>query len=242
MIFRKDDAKVVVEFFGPSGVGKSTFEKFLLETTHPDLSLSAWQEACNSRIRVPRTISSDIRATHGLLLEKKLDNVKQRDFDEHRKEKLSAFFERVINQDLRVLKSSARGLFLRGDGIFHNFGSELLELPEENVQALAKGRLFVRLRGPTKVICERAQKREREGQNRPQYQGKSSDEIIHAIEQATGRSLRLDELLSRMGHHVLAIDVTEPLATSANRVHRFLLDSLESSERTQLFARQNAIS
>lgn len=231
MISGKVGSKVVIEFFSPSGAGKSTFEHYLLQATDLEVPFRPWEAVAQSRYRFPRKVSSTVAESHRILIEKFASNLMKKDVDERDKEWLPGFVEQVIDEDLRVRKSSARGVFLRGDGIFHNLGAELLEIPEENVQALAEGRLFIRFGGPTNIICQRVQKREQEGDYRPQYRGRSFDEIVHVLEQAARRSFRLDELLSGMGHRVLFLDVRDPLGVSASRLQDFVLDSVEPSTR-----------
>jgi len=216
--------KIVVEFFGPSGAGKSTFGDYVL--AHPEMSqlFRPWMEACKGRYRKFRRASDGSLDMQRALLARKLQNLASRDLDNEKKRFLADFFRENLLQECRLIESRARGVFLREDGVFHNFGAEILELPPDKVRLLAEGRLFVRFGGNTEVILRRVQEREKLGGHRPQYQDKSVHQVIEVIERSNQRARALDKLLTLLGHQVLLIDVSDSLELSAHRLSRFYLD------------------
>lgn len=212
--------KIVVEFVGPSGVGKSTLFNYFLSQYGPTGNCRHWRDA-RKHLRPKRTVTPGLLDAYDFLLRKKIVDLQTRDVDEHTKARLEEFFRGNLDEDRWLSKSPARGIFLREDGIFHNFTAELLAVSNTHLEALTKGRAFVHIDARANVIVSRVMRRESQGGSRPQYAGKTREEVAAEVNDGKERKSALVDRLVKAGHKVLNIDASNLIEEQALTLDNF---------------------
>lgn len=212
------DGLVLVEFMGPSGVGKSTLGDALLASAEVSVALAPVGGLIDWRsLDLPRLTSEDVsppvdRMYLGLLRRKAktvLDEAGSADAAAW----LVSFFAQNLREDLRLAASRASGNVLRSDGLLHNFGKSILDLERQDagvLRGIARGRVIVSCTAPPDLIVDRALSRETSGHHRPQYLGRSRREIADRVASAPERTASTIEAFREAGVEVVAVDVSNP--------------------------------
>jgi RecA/RadA recombinase len=190
----------ILEIFGPSGVGKTTFI---------DLFLAHRQEDWTHRRSVDLSAEYESTLIHEYLLQGKLQRVLRESNDLLKRVTRIRYFGRVLTIDLAAIKALPTAAILE-EGIFQHFGVDFKEIAQfypKDFEAFMERRAFVNLTGNPKRILEQAKQR---GENRWALQADddsiSDSRLIKQIEDSLAfRKKKADDIES-FGCPVLTLD------------------------------------
>jgi adenylate kinase family enzyme len=203
---RKKQA-LVVEFIGPSGVGKSTlFRKLLDRRSRLNWATTGeWLRAHGLTSGVRRLNEREQR-----LLKLKFGNVAAQQLDISDKVWLVSFFEGNLKEDQAIRKIGIYDCVVREDGIFHNFAEEIDVLratDEAELEGWLQGRAFVFLRADDDVMVERLRARDAEGETRPQHTKVSDAERISGSRRIMDLNEALAASIDKNGGRLIRCDL-----------------------------------
>jgi hypothetical protein len=209
---------VLVELMGPSGVGKTTLGRALIASQEAQellrpagglvdsgtLSLPKW----SSQVRPSR-----LDALYSELLRRKATEVTSRGSSAAAVTHLMSFFSVNLLQDTLINASHHSNNVLCSDGVLHNFGAQLAEIGRDDelaVRDFLSNRVILLCTAPPEVIAERALQRESSGGHRPQFFGRSSQEVREYVHGALERVRRSAQQLGELDAPVVEVDMTNP--------------------------------
>lgn len=168
----------VIEFIGPSGVGKS----FLCDRAFPLLS-AHWRKG----ISPPKSSEDHLMpemSAHWKLLRSKFEKLSLGQLNSYQRAKLLRYFSEVIAKDLEMRAQLSMCGFVLDEGLFHNFGKELLALDDDEFGLVAASRIIIALlpSRPETVVERRRSRFDQKGFLVTSQSGKSRDEQLKAIE------------------------------------------------------------
>jgi len=128
----------IIEFIGPSGVGKST----LYELTKNNLS-SVWNSS--QKINKYQLISTDGKLidTHWEIFKNKLNFIDSLKTNSIEKLKLVGYFNTVLLNNIKLMQIQDEFGFFLEEGICHNFSRELLALNNEELLSVIRNRCLI---------------------------------------------------------------------------------------------------
>ena len=205
---------VRIELRGPSGVGKSTLGRALLASEESRDALAPIGGLTDLASVAPprRSATSPHDAAHRELLRRKCVDVLSRGLTAMETSRLIGFMAANLSEDVHLSCVTAPVNVLRSDGVLHNFGALVLELGRQDhelVQDLLRNRVILECTAPPEVITERVLARERAGDHRPKYRGRSSAEVAEQVAASIERSRSITEGFRRLGVIVGTIDVEQ---------------------------------
>lgn len=161
----QSDAKInhsrgkVIEFIGPSGVGKST----LCSITEKKLS-AKWNTLDLIQSTNIITIDEKLLESHWKVFKAKISSINCLKTKNSVKLKLATYFNKVISININLLHFENEYGFFLEEGICHNFAQELLDLNNEELYSLLKHRhLICILPKDPMFVVDQIKKRTSEG-------------------------------------------------------------------------------
>ena len=134
----KQKRNAIIEFIGPTGIGKS----FILSSIPEQRRAGFW--TLPELDELPVTHATD-QGLWPALLSRRLELLKKQSRDPEQAEGLAAFFQRVIDIDLKCRALLPQGSLLE-EGLFHNFSkviSALIPASHEAVKMLCDRRIII---------------------------------------------------------------------------------------------------
>lgn len=230
---------VYVEFIGPSGVGKSTLANALIASDEVSVALAPvgglidWTSLELPRLR-PADVSPILDEMYLEILNRKMTTVLKEESSADAVAGLMKFFAGNLREDLRLASSKASGNVLRGDGLLHNFGRIVLELGRQDdriVRRVAKERVIVSCTAPLDLITDRVISRETAGGSRPQYLGRSRQEVNEHVAASLLRLESTVEAFRQWNAVVIEADISAPdLAELAVRLRHAISECRRRQE------------
>lgn len=173
----------IVEFIGVSGIGKSTLFHFA-----KDKLAARWEYYIPNSDFKENLFEEKITRIHCELLENKLSKTKTMAISYLSKLQLSAYFNKVLLDNLILVGNSHKGFFIE-EGLCHNFPVELWELNDDELSFVLKNRflIYVKTENPLTVV-DQIKKRTSEGGHTVYHHIGLSDEqlldlVINSMEQ-----------------------------------------------------------
>ena len=212
------DGLVLVEFMGPSGVGKSTLENALLASDEVSVVLAPVGGLIDwTSLDLPRLTSEDVSPPvdrmYLELLRRKTKTVLDEAGSADYAASLMKFLAKNLREDLRLVASRASGNVLRSEGLLHNFGKDMLDMERQGAGELRRivgERVIVSCTAPPDLVVDRALSREIAGGHRAHYFGRSRREIADRVASALERTASTIEAFREAGVEVVAVDVSNP--------------------------------
>ena len=121
------------------------------------------------------------------------------------------------------------GVVFRDDGVFHNLRAQIAEILEaDGLHVVLQRRIVVRLTADPAVIARRAMSREQAGGTRPQYAGRTLEEMEWRIRGSLERSEHVVAVMRSAGIPILEIDASEDAAAGVARAARLIIEAAAS--------------
>lgn len=216
----------LVEFVGPSGVGKSTLFDIMLAGRKPE---DGWLTPAESlRVFKPQAFPVQLDDTYERLLWLKLREVSQSNHAPSVKYELLAFFNGNLRLDASLSRLELKAPVVHHDGLLHNFSPCFALLRKDDpigFSRLIKNRAIVHCFAPAQLIADRILKRNDEGYARPQHRNLSEQELIEQSTVVLQRESGLVALLKEEGAPCLELNLAHEPDQNIEAIQRFI-DSL----------------
>lgn len=219
--------KVIVEFIGPAGVGKST----LFRETFTNANFEFYTQN-NIGIFENNLLKSDIQNdVYNQLLLSKHENVLKLGENAFVNAKLINYFSRIIKDDIIIQNSITACGFILEEGLSHNFSKELLGLSDNLFSVALLNRVLIYLRPDNpELVVQRIRKRQNEGGHTVvHHSGKTDRELLNI---ALNSIVNFDNLLVRAKQ--FAIPYVKISAEDTDGVHR-INHFLKGNKQTLMF-------
>lgn len=215
-----------IEFVGPSGVGKTTLFKKLLQGRGREdewISLDEFLSTCSNR-NINNTTRDE---SYDSLLEYKTKNVLQKkSYAIFTQLGLLSFFYQNLKKDIFLSQINKDCKVVWDDGIIHNFSTELISLAKEDerlfsafINNLAVVYCYASEDFITKNILKRQQEK---GQTRPQHIGLGSEQLNSSNQHSSKIKLETVKLLKKHSVPVLEVNMAADAAENVKKIRAFI--------------------
>lgn len=224
------DSKFIIEFIGPSGIGKSTLFKEYFSKA--DFNFYTQNDIYKIKSRLDeQNILSNI---YKELLFKKHSNLLDRAYNAYVSTVLLNYFTKIVSEDIIIQNSNKDFGFVLEEGIVHNFSMELLQLTNEHLSLLLKNRIIIYMRPENpNLVVQRIKKRANEGGHIViHHNNKTDDELLNIAKQSV---VHFDKLINKIKE--LDIPCLQIIAEENNGSYK--LKSFFNDNRYQLISVKN---
>jgi len=217
------DEPIFIEFIGPSGVGKTTLFKKMKELNKNNswIGIKEYYKFKANKGKYNRDFK-----LYESLIDYKIKNISQADFDAYKKLRLLSFFYKKLKEELFARSTNDEFAIVLEDGIFHNFTPEFIRLSEEksdSFKRLLQKRAFVFLHAPPEYNARNILKRKKEtGAIRPQHEKLNNEELISRQTQVLRTKQKLITIIDTFEIPILKIDTSEDLMINAQKINGFI--------------------
>lgn len=187
------DSKFIIEFIGPSGIGKSTLFKEYFSKTDFNFYTQNDLYKIKSKLDQQKILS----IIYNELLLNKHNNLLIKGYNAYINTELLNYFTKIVSEDIIIQNSYKDCGFILEEGIAHNFSMELLQLSNEHLSLLLKNRIVVYLRPEDpNIVVQRIKKRANEGGHIVIHHNNKTDEELLNI--AIQSIANYDKLIERI--------------------------------------------
>lgn len=201
--------KVIVEFIGPPGVGKTTLKNAVLQ--HIQLHLHDKAE-----IKYLKNGVSDNRP-FWQLLRQKLERVEALVSGERDRFRALDFFIREVKIESEMHRNPHHSYIL-DEGLCHNFNSELLSLTDDSFLRCIENRWIIYLRpeNPKAIVERLIQRTQSTNQIVFYHQGKAPDELEKLTLQSCENLDRFIDRFKKLSSNLLILNADDSLENNRN--------------------------
>jgi hypothetical protein len=187
------EGPVLVEFMGPSGVGKTTWAKKIASDMDTRESFARWgglylagASPDSGFADTAHRKNLELRSLYTELMLSKRRNLPNSLWEPAHWEELMQFLQKIVDEDCALMERELKGgIFLRDEGLFHNFSEEIATLFQSRRQPLEfSRRLVVLVTADPSVVATRALARQHAGDTRLAFKEKA----FHEAEELTRAS------------------------------------------------------
>lgn len=214
----------IIEFIGPSGVGKTTLCKELLRTRGAG---DRWRSASEA-LRYgggERSEDDTVNKKYEQLLQLKLEQVCTMNSPYAIRFEVLSYFHRVVVQEKEFNRELAKADVVLDEGICHNFMEELLKLHEldpVSLAALIAKRIVINCVGNPSNVVARIRSREAQGRLMALHREKDNDELLAMIKLEMEQKKELVRVLREFHVPCLEVDVSKALHHNVREIRAFL--------------------
>lgn len=214
----------IIEFIGPSGVGKTTFLDNFKKTIGTN-----WLSIDDIRkITCLKKNNSHSEVIKKILIEKK-KNIEKLNRTEYQKKFIYDYFEEIIRLDFYVSCSKENIQLINDDGIFHNFSNEILCISKKNksaIENLLLKRKIIYFKSSPENILNNLKKRHYRNPGASNdwygYANKNSKSIQVMIEKFFDESEKIYRIVKSMGATVMTINLDEDQMDNLEKAKEFI--------------------
>lgn len=221
----RDGTGFIVEFLGPSGVGKTTLHDALVHQRDVGDGWVTVEEYLSHHDEVGRDgVSLDV--THRMLLEWKLRSVSEAEIPVQDKYQVLDFFHRNLLVDLRINAPDVKACVVWHDGLLHNFSDELRELLQHypaDFGALVRNRAVVHCHSTPEQVAAHIMQRQRDGHIRPQHKGLGETALVAYSAEGLATNAGFVRRLSEHSLACLEVDTADDISENVQRVREFVI-------------------
>lgn len=224
------DSNFIIEFIGPSGIGKSTLFKEYFSTT--DFNFYTQKDVYKVKSKLDE---QDILSfIYKELLFNKHSNLLKRTYNAFVSTELLNYFTKIVSEDIIIQNSHKDFGFILEEGIVHNFSKELLQLTNEHLSLLLKNRIIIYMRPENpNLIVQRIKKRECEGGHIViHHKNRTDEELLDIAKQSVEH---FDKLINRINE--LNFPYLQIIAEENNGSDK--LKSFFNTKKDQLITEKN---
>ena len=216
----------VVEFIGPSGVGKSRLYEMLIRSRHPD---AVWYPNETARKFLPSGEGTSGLGEYHEVLELALDETCRMAVGIETKYELLRYRWKIVLQDMQI-KASHMNLLL-DEGLCQNFGAPLLEVASRNeagFRALMRGKAVVHCICEPSEIARRVRLRESSGHLLGLHRGMDDAQLLAYSNEILSCKAEFVRCLRQCQLQTLTIDMRVNAEINVSKVNAFIEDCARS--------------
>lgn len=215
---------MMVEFVGPSGVGKTTLYNVLLARR---MSTDIWITVDELLNFYKKTGSNQckLNEVYEILLTMKLKDVTKKEFKIIDKYSILDFFYKNIQIDAIINNQALPALIVLHDGIIHNFSNELYLLNKNNTNLyfnIFKNRAVVHCYASPQLISENILKRNSEGHSRPQHKFLTKGQLMEQSGDILTNKAQFVAQLKQYKIPCLEINMENDISQNVATVNKFI--------------------
>ena len=228
-IMGSTDGPVLVEFVGPSGVGKTTLYKQLFKGPDKTPLGLPFEQFCARDHEFAIDDAALDGSPHGQLLKHKWDSLVWSTYRTEDILSLLRYTYRILRMDVAIYRSTHTGCFLMENGLFHIFTKELLELKESvpvSFDNLLRRRAIVHFSGAPDRITANILNRKKAGDLKPLHKDRSEAELVELNRIRCALKQDLADAAEASGGRVLRIDTANTLDDNVYAIETFVRDLL----------------
>lgn len=214
---------LTVEFFGIPGVGKTTLFNKLEYNKIKALTITEFM----GNLETQDNSGCDTSEVHQDLIDLKLHHVFRSTMLPSDKLKFFSWFHKIIQRESSSRKYNTNQVVISDEGLFHNFGGELVDLYNTNrdkFKELALNRLFVYCYSKPEIVAQQIYKRfEETGKMLPQHKALNMDEMIGVQERALEKKQKLIDIMISENIPILQVDTSENQLKNVEKIHAFIM-------------------
>lgn len=221
LIARKEP--LYIDFFGVSGVGKSTL---YAEVRRRNTNGGSWAEVKDFIGTLKDySLPKQIDPVYQKILERKYQII-NKDYELEELLEFMNFYFRNIKEDIIAHAYNENYTIVMEDGLVHNFADSIFDLHKEkqiDLSRLIKNRAVIYCYNTPEEIAKRIMSRQKEiDELRPQHRKISTDELIHEQQLELSKNREYIETLLDNGVPVLEVDTSDDVTENAGKVNRFI--------------------
>lgn len=206
----------IVEFIGPSGVGKTYIFRHALE------NFSDRYITRPSETKIQDHLVLDY-GPHWNLLVSKVKSIGNKNLNDFQRAKLLQYFSQVLVEDIKIrIQLEKHGFFL-DEGLVHNFSKDLTDIDDPEFYMAMSSRIIIMVsQCRLETVLERRRLRFKETGHIVTYQsGLSRTEELQQIELDCMRLEKLAYRAEQFGCPVLRITAEDPMEKNISLILRF---------------------
>jgi uridine kinase len=216
---RKNTKGFIIEFIGPSGVGKST----LFDAVKNRMQGNWHYREQQKYYKLERSQTLIDGALHWNLMMAKACNLDILELNGFRKLKLLKYFSDVVYSDLHMQYCASESGFLLEEGIFHNFSKEINSLQNDEFESLIANRILIYVRPKSNItVVNRIRKRTANtGHTVAHHIGLSDQELLEIVDSSV---ISFDTMIKRaqiFNHPTLTVYAEDDLSYNAGLILKF---------------------
>lgn len=206
----------VIEFIGPSGVGKTYIFKKARRVIEGHWSIKP--ERIDDKDHLVPSFGP-----HWRLLEYKTKALSDRNVNDYQRAKLLRYHSSVILRDIMIRTQVDRSGFIVDEGIFHNFSAELMKLSGPDFETLASSRaiIIVLPLRPEIIVNRRSLRVDQTGVLRTGHSGLSKHEHMEEIQRSIIRLEETTERAKEFGVPCLRLTAENQIERNVSLVREF---------------------
>lgn len=208
----------IIEFIGPSGVGKST----LYNETKNSLS-SVWRNSKSLNKFKGNTTDEQLAEIHWKLFKSKISNVDSINTDGLVKLSLMEHFQKMLSDNLKIIQQENEvGIFLE-EGLCHSFSRELIVLTNAELINVLGNRflIYVSPKDPN-IVVRQIRKRAMEGGHTVYHHVGLDDQDLNRItKDSIDNFNKLTNHIEKLNVPVCRLFVEDGIEINSNRIIEF---------------------
>jgi AAA domain len=215
-------AGLIVEFLGPSGIGKTNLLQALLTRRTSDRWMTTQEWLV---LHGGSNAKSELEGLDRVLMAMRYEAISRQECGIEDKIRLLPFFLQNLQEDVAIRRRGSIDCILRDDGLFHNFGAELHILRDASSVDFARlccARAFIHCYASDELHLDRLRQRDGKEVTRPQHKTKSDEERLVINRVAAQQMNEFVCSIQKSGGRVEPLDLGESLQVCCSRVEAAL--------------------
>lgn len=220
---------LIVEFMGPSGVGKTTLRDFYLKHHKFPFKGEMITEKDLKKYDLKLVESKGKEEIYGLLFSaklKKLSDTKDSFTKTHRR--LNLFYD-TLKSDFFIRNQLSNTVAVLDQHVFKFFANDFIHLKEtEQKREFLQDRIIIYCKASPEKIMEYIGKRNQSGAIRPVHENRDSKQLHQQLQEHLAERKNDMQTLFQNGAHILEINTENSLAKNSELIDDFMTDYFKS--------------
>lgn len=223
---------LVVEFMGPSGVGKTTLRDYYLK--HHKFSFQneviTEKEVKNYHFNLEEFKSENEEIYQTLFASKlkKISETKDSFIKTHRR--LNLFYD-SLKIDFVIRNYLSDTIVFMDQHVFKFFANDFIHLKETELkQEFLQRRIIIYCKASPETIIDYIEKRKQAGSTRPVHKQRDSKQLHHQLQEHLAAREKDVQTLQQNGAHLLEINTEKSLAENTKLIDEFMTEYFKNQQ------------
>ncbi|WP_026452246.1 AAA family ATPase [Aequorivita capsosiphonis] len=222
---------VIVEFMGPSGVGKTTLRDFYLKHHKFPFKGEIMTEEDLKKYDLKLDESKGKEEIYGLLFSAKLKELSEAQESFIKTNRRLNLFYNSLKIDFFIRNYLSETQVILDQHVFKFFANDFIRLKEtEQKQAFLRNRIIIYCKASPEKIIEYIEKRNRTDTIRPVHQNRDSKLLHLQLQEHLVQREKDVQMLKQNGAHILEINTENSLSKNSELIDDFMTDYFKSQK------------